>query len=45
MVKSGMDPHMISGDFGWFGKILGGQDHMFLFRGGHANYEELQSTL
>jgi hypothetical protein len=23
MVKSGMDPHMISQDFGWFGRLLG----------------------
>jgi hypothetical protein len=26
-------------------KIYGGQDHVFRFQGGLANYEELQSTL
>jgi hypothetical protein len=27
------------------GKIYGGQDHVFMFRGGPVNYKELQSTL
>jgi hypothetical protein len=27
------------------GKIYGGKDHVFLFQGGLANYEEPQSTL